>query len=71
MPEIIRVTKIREAKIKIVKVTLAFSLMPRMLSPATTQMVIRTRAMIMWWGRWKKEVALSTALTAEIQAVRM
>ena len=67
----IRVTKIRAAKMKMAKVTRAFSLMPRILSPATTQMVSKTRMMIMWWGRWKNEVALRTALTAEMQAVRM
>ena len=43
MPETIRVRKMRAAKIKMAKVNRAFSLMPRILSPATAQMVTKTR----------------------------
>ena len=56
---------------KIRKVKRAFSRMPRMFKPAMAQMIASTVTTITGPEMGKKEVALATALTAEMQAVRM
>ncbi len=53
------------------KVNRAFSRMPRIFKPATAQMMTSTATIIAGSETGKKEVALDTALTAEMQAVRI
>ncbi len=71
IPEAIRLTMIKAAPIKIINVKRAFSLIPNIFRPATAQIMVKTRTIEVKGARGKKEVALFTALTAEIQAVRM
>ncbi len=61
----------KAAAMKIRKVKRAFSRMPRMFKPATAQMIASTVTTKTVPEMGKKEVALDTALTAEMQAVRM
>ncbi len=68
---LIRFKMIKAAAIKIMKVILAFSLIPRILRPAIIQIMASTRLKLRPGKDWKNEVALATALTAEIQAVSM
>ena len=64
----------KAANMKMANVKRTFSRMPRMFSPATNQMDAKT-SVITRCGEseraGKKEDAFSTALTAEMQAVRM
>ncbi len=66
-----RLSMMKAAAIKIRKVNRAFSRIPRMFKPATAQMMASTEINVVERGEGKKEVALDTALTAEMQAVRM
>ena len=61
----------KAAPMKIMKVNRAFSRIPRIFKPATAQMIPKTRAIFMGSDKPKKEVALATTLTAEMQAVRI
>ena len=71
-PETMRLKIIKAAAIKIMKVNRAFSRIPRIFKPATAQIMARTGHHHQWVRiSGKKEVALDTALTAEMQAVRM
>src|SRR5438552_11929461 len=70
-PSAIRLSSTMAATMKMPKVTRAFSRMPRMLSPATAQMMAR---MTPWYSAGpsgRNAVPLITALTVEMQAVRM
>src|SRR5262245_38608990 len=59
------------ATMKMPKVTRAFSRMPRMLRPATPQMTARMTACDVPGPRAMNAVPFTTALTVEMQAVRM
>ena len=71
IPETIKFRKMKAATIKMEKINLALSLIPKMLSPATAQMITKTKVIIADCDKGKKEEALRTALTADIQAVRV
>ncbi len=70
-PSAIRLSSTNAATMKIPKVTRAFSRMPRMLSPATAQMIARMSPCWVAGPRGRNAVPLITALTVEMQAVRM
>ena len=71
MPSAIRFRNTKAAATKMPKVTRAFSRIPRMLRPATAQMTARTTVRSVSAPRGRNAVPLITALTVEMQAVRM
>jgi hypothetical protein len=70
-PSVIRLRMTTAATTKMPNVTRAFSRMPRMFSPATPQITPRIRTCPPFAPAARKAVPLMTALTAEMQAVRM
>ena len=66
-----RLSMMTAAATKIRKVNRAFSRIPKIFRPATPQMMASTVTIKAVWDRGKKEAALDTALTAEMQAVRI
>ena len=66
-----RLSMMKAAATKIRKVNRAFSRIPMMFKPATAQMMAIMEINVVSGERVKKEVVLATALTAEMQAVRM
>ena len=66
-----RLSMTKAAAIKIRKVNRAFSRIPKIFKPATAQMMPSTATIKAGLESGKKEVALDTALTAEMQAVRI
>jgi len=70
-PSAIRFRKTTAVAMKMPKVTRAFSRMPRMFSPATAQIAPRMSAYCTADPIGRNAVPLYTALTVEMQAVRM
>ena len=70
-PSTIRFTNTNAAATKMKKVTRAFSRIPRMLRKATPQMIARMSAYSVPADSGRNAVPLMTALTVEMQAVRM
>ena len=71
MPSVMRFRNTKAAATKTPNVTRAFSRMPMMLSPATAQMMPRTRRRSAPAPSATNAVPLMTALTVEMHAVRM
>ncbi len=71
IPETMRFRITKAAATKIRKVNRAFSRIPKIFRPATLQMMNSTATIKAGLETGKKEAALDTALTAEMQAVRI